>query len=195
MKYIKKIGFWLIFILPSIVLGGSTTVASTGKSLSDSIPISDIVLIVTLIAGLLTIISVARGRHGKKDSEDDDAEFNTLKNEIREEYKDLENKIFELTKIDAATKIHDLQESLTALDNTVNNSVKKKIYALSEHFTTLESRVLDLDKHFDQSNMDRKEENRQIKSEINTLRENIREDINDVKDIIIKLMLALRTDD
>jgi hypothetical protein len=193
MKYIKKLGFWTIFILPSIVLGGSTTTVPMVKSLSDNIAISDIVLVVTLIGGLLTIISIARGNSSKNDSEDD--EFSTLKIEMREDYKDLETKILELTKIDAATKIHNLQKELAALDDTVNNSVKKKIYSLSEHFNTLEHRVLDLDKHFEQSSIDRKEDSRQIKSEINILRENIREDINDVKDIIMKLMMALKTDE
>jgi hypothetical protein len=193
MKHIQNLGLWAIFILPTVALGGSESTVASNQSLSDNVPISDIVLVVTLIAGLLTIISVARGKSSKKNNEDDD--FVTLKNEIRAEYKELETKISELTKIDAASKINDLQESLTALDDTVNNSVKKKIYTLSEHFTMLESRVLDLDKHFDQSNNDRKEETRQIKSEINTLRENIREDINDVKDIIMKLMMALKTDD
>ena len=104
-------------------------------------------------------------------------------------------KNLELDKIDAGAKIHDIQETLAILDNTVNNLIKKKIYFLSEHFTSLEARVLDLDRHFDQASLDRKEDSRRITNEINTLRGNIREDINDVKDIIMKLMNALKTDD
>lgn len=192
-KYIKNLGIWTILILPSIVLGGSTIPIHPQQSLSDNINISDIVLVVTLIAGLLTIVSVARGKQQRKDLEED--EFTILKNEIRTEYKELEHKISELTKIDAATKIHDLQENLTQLDDVVNNSIKRKIYTLSEHFTMLEQRVIDLDKHFDEASLDRKDDNRQFKIEINALRENIRDDINDVKDIIMKLMMALKIED
>lgn len=194
MKYIQKISFWVVFTLPSIVLGGSTKVVPAVQSLSGDITISDIILVVTLIAGLLTIISVARGGQSKKAIIDDD-EFIILRNEMHDEYNDLKHELAELTKLDAGTKIYNLQNNLAELDDIVRNTLKKKIYSLSEHFTTLENRVLDLDKHFDRSNLDRKEDNRQIKNEINTLRENIREDINDVKDIIMKLMMALKTAD
>lgn len=194
MKYIQKISFWVVFTLPSIVLGGSTKVVPVVQSLSGDITISDIILVVTLIAGLLTIISVARGGQSKKSIIDDD-EFIILRNDMHDEYNDLKHELAELTKLDAGTKIYNLQNNLAELDDIVRNTLKKKIYSLSEHFTTLENRVLDLDKHFDRSNLDRKEDNRQIKNEINTLRENIREDINDVKDIIMKLMMALKTAD
>lgn len=187
MKYLISLFFWFICILPSIVLGGSTTIIPSAIPLSDNIHISDIVLVVTLMAGLLSIISVTRGKHNRRDIGVD--QFNTLKNEMRIEYKERDTKIVEF-----ASKIHELEENLIELDSTINNSIKKKIYVLSEHFKILEQRVIDLDKHFDQSNLDRKEDTRQFKSDINTLRENIRDDINDVKDIIMKLMMALKID-
>jgi len=188
---IKNLAIWVCVLLPTIVLAGSD---NTQESLSSNIPIADIVLIVTLVAGLLTIISVAKGKPQPKKADEED-EFNKLKAELKEEYKELGQKISELTKIDAATKIHYLEESVTDLDEKVNNYLMKKVYALSEYFTMLENRVIDLDKYFEKMDVDRKSENIQIKTDINTLRENIREDINDVKDIIMKLMMALKTDD
>lgn len=192
LEKIKNLVIWACVMLPSLALAGSEQVKNV--SLSENVPISDIVLVVTLVAGLLTIISVARGKQPSKKESDDD-EFTTLKNELREEYKELQDKISDLTKIDAATKIQGLQDNFSALDDTVNNYIKKQIYTLSEHFNMLDSRVTDLTKHYDEASAERKEENRQLRNEINTLRENIREDINDVKDIIMKLMMALKTDD
>lgn len=191
LKNIKNFVIWSCVVLPSIVLAGS---AETTQSLSDNTALSDIVLIITLIGGLLTIITVAKGKQSKK-SDDEEEDFVKIKDELKQDYKELGEKISDITKFDAASKIRGLEESVTDLDEKVNNYLMKKVYTLSEHFTVLEDRVSNIDKYFDKADADRKSDTKQLKDDINTLRENIREDINDVKGIIMKLMMALKTDD
>lgn len=95
-------------------------------------------------------------------------------------------------------KISKLQKDHQSLDKTVNaenTKIKEKMNSISEHFNTLETKVNDLDRYFDNANKDRKEQDKVIQKEINAIRNNIREDINEVKNIIMKLMMSLKIED
>lgn len=180
----------VILINPMLFASSDTTAhLNQLNSISSDIHVADVVLAVTLIAGLLTILTIAIKSVGTTSPKSDGI------NELKQEYTKLAEQVTDLTKLDVAGKIKHIEHDISELDDTVNKYLKQKLYILSENFTILETKVVNLNKNFDDFNRDRREENAQLKAEINTLRENIREDINDVKDIIMKLMMALRTED
>lgn len=187
---LKKITQFILIVLPVFVIAGSSSSVSdsTGSILSNA-SLDEFVLVVTLIGGLLTILTVAI-----KAVKPTTPKVDTL-NELKIEYTKLAEQVTDLTKLDVAGKIRHIEHDISELDDTVNKYLKQKLYILSENFTILETKVVNMNKNFDEFNRDRREENAQLKAEINTLRENIREDINDVKDIIMKLMMALKTEE
>lgn len=187
---LKKITQFILIILPMLVMASSSSSSSDSiRSMVNSASLDEIVLIVTLIGGLLTILTVAI-----KAVKPSTPKVDTL-SELKNEYTKLAEQVTDLTKLDVAGKIRHIEHDISELDDTVNKYLKQKLYILSENFTILETKVVNLYKNFDEFNRDRREENAQLKTEINTLRENIREDINDVKDIIMKLMMALKTEE
>jgi len=179
-----------LIVLPVFAIAGSSSSVSdsTGSILSNA-SLDEFVLVVTLIGGLLTILTVAI-----KAVKPTTPKVDTL-NELKIEYTKLAEQVTDLTKLDVAGKIRHIEHDISELDDTVNKYLKQKLYILSENFTILETKVVNMNKNFDEFNRDRREENAQLKAEINTLRESIREDINDVKDIIMKLMMALKTEE
>ena len=187
---LKKITQFILIVLPVFAIAGSSSSVSdsTGSILSNA-SLDEFVLVVTLIGGLLTILTVAI-----KAVKPTTPKVDTL-NELKIEYTKLSELVTDLTKLDVAGKIRHIEHDISELDDTVNKYLKQKLYIISENFTILETKVVNLNKNFDEFNRDRREENAQLKAEINTLRENIREDINDVKDIIMKLMMALKTEE
>lgn len=187
---LKKITQFILIVLPVFAIAGSSSSVSdsTGSILSNA-SLDEFVLVVTLIGGLLTILTVAI-----KAVKPTTPKVDTL-NELKIEYTKLAEQVTDLTTLDVAGKIRHIEHDISELDDTVNKYLKQKLYILSENFTILETKVVNLNKNFDEFNRDRREENAQLKAEINTLRENIREDINDVKDIIMKLMMALKTEE
>jgi hypothetical protein len=187
---LKKITQFILIVLPVFAIAGSSSSVSdsTGSILSNA-SLDEFVLVVTLIGGLLTILTVAI-----KAVKPTTPKVDTL-NELKIEYTKLAEQVTDLTKLDVAGKIRHIEHDISELDDTVNKYLKQKLYILSENFTILETKVVNMNKNFDEFNRDRREENAQLKAEINTLRENIREDINDVKDIIMKLMMALKTEE
>lgn len=187
---LKKITQFILIVLTVFAIAGSSSSVSdsTGSILSNA-SLDEFVLVVTLIGGLLTILTVAI-----KAVKPTTPKVDTL-NELKIEYTKLAEQVTDLTKLDVAGKIRHIEHDISELDDTVNKYLKQKLYILSENFTILETKVVNMNKNFDEFNRDRREENAQLKAEINTLRENIREDINDVKDIIMKLMMALKTEE
>jgi hypothetical protein len=187
---LNKITQFILILLPVFAIAGSSLSSSDSVgSMLSSTSLDEFVLVVTLIGGLLTILTVAI-----KAVKPNTSKVDTL-SELKNEYTKLAEQVTDLTKLDVAGKIRHIEHDISELDDTVNKYLKQKLYILSENFTILETKVVNLNKNFDEFNRDRREENAQLKAEINTLRENIREDINDVKDIIMKLMMALKTEE
>jgi predicted nuclease with TOPRIM domain len=174
--------FLIMLMLPTLALPADKTSNSNYDAYNP-------VVIITVITGMLAIITVVmKGINSSKCKQ----ELIEMKQDI-DTFKTDVNRIVNSNEL--IEKIETLKEEHDALYKTVNDYLKRKVYNLSENINKLEVKVNDLNKYFDDANVDRKEENKQIKQDINSLRDNIREDINDVKDIIMKLMMALKTDD
>ena len=78
------------------------------------------------------------------------------------------------------------------LEKTVNVGINKLNDTVSE-LAVVETKLNEIKNHFDENNTERKQEIKEINDTIKILRENIREDINDVKSVIMKMMMNLRS--
>lgn len=181
-------------MLSSVYMYGADSSSSTqeaSKMLDTTSVTNNIIIFLTAIGSLVTIIAFGSQFIKPKQKKLSPTMIDKLNND----YKEIEKKVKLLTDENISEKVKNLQQSFQTLDSTVSDIVKNKISVLSENVTKLDQKLTDLNKFYETALNDRKEENRQIKQEINTLRENIREDINDVKNIIMKLMLVLKSDD
>ena len=147
----------------------------------------DPVTIITVAAALLAILTVIMGGLRSIAGKERIKTLETRQSEMDDQLKKLA-----IADIDT---IKSLEAQYQKLTETVNDTLKQKVDSLSDTYGKLETKVNDLSRYFDETNKDRKEEDKAIKHEITLLRENIRKDINDVKNIIINLMLSLKNDD
>lgn len=167
-KYILILLGFLTFtyVNGSTISSSSTEVVSTASSTSTD----TIVLIVTLVSGLLTILTVAvQSLRSDKDTKSD--------NQLNE-------KLNQLNKDTLEDKIKNIQQTLNSLDVDVHQHIEKKIQSLDSNYTALDKQLSMFTKHLEMSIGDRKEESKQLKQELNTIRDNIREDLNDVRKLI-----------
>ena len=118
-----------------------------------------------------------------------------LKDLIDSNHKDLKE-LMSAMKTDLANKVNvvnynDLVIEHQELENTVNTEIEKLNNTVNE-LSKIEGKLNEVKSHFDESNKERREEIKEINDTIKGLRENIREDINDVKAVIMKLMMNLK---
>lgn len=146
-------------------------------------PVTIVTVVAALLAILMVIVGGLRSFAGKERLET-----------IETRQSELDKQIKKLATVDIDS-IKTLEEQYEKLSEAVNQNLKQKVDSLSENYGKLETRVGELSRYFDETNKDRKEEDKAIKQEITLLRENIRKDINDVKNIIMNLMLSLKNDE
>lgn len=180
----SKLSVFPVIMLISVTVLGADAVTVPLTTTTPYDPTTILTVATALLALITIVVKGFTGNNWKKDHADLKSEFEKFKVEIKEIVNNQE----------IYSKIETLKNDHDALYKTVNEHLKNKVTSLSENITKLEDKIAELNKHFDDVNADRKEESRQIKHDINSLRENIREDINDVKDIIMKLMMALKTE-
>jgi septal ring factor EnvC (AmiA/AmiB activator) len=173
LKKLKEYIFLVLLSIPSLLLAGSN---STSEALSNNTDIADLVLVITLIGGVLTILTVADKHIFSKKTVD----INMIKNSIMKDYEELGVKIKEIEKYDTASKIQSLHTTMDKIDKTVNEYVINKIQSLSENVNKIETRL----NYIESSNTEQKEE-------LSKLSSYLREDINEVKAIIMNLLMAL----
>lgn len=178
-KYILILLGFLTFtyVNGSTISSSSTELISTASSTSTD----TIVLIVTLVSGLLTILTVAvQSLRSDKDTKSDTP---------------LNEKLNQLNKDTLEDKIKTIQQTLNSLDVDVHQHIEKKIQSLDNNYTALDKQLAMFTKYLETSIDDRKEESKQLKQELNTIRDNIREDLNDVRKLINEITLAMKLDD
>ena len=118
-----------------------------------------------------------------------------LKEMIDSNHKDLKD-LMHVMKTDLANKVNvvnynDLVIEHQELENKVNTEIDKLNTTVNE-LSKIEGKLNEVKSHFDDNNKERREEIKEINDTIKGLRENIREDINDVKAVIMKLMMNLK---
>lgn len=185
-----KISFFVAVFFFLVSAADSTSV-STSTPVSSPTSVNDIILFVTFFSSVVTILAIVFQSIKFKSRPQKPTDIDQLKQNLKE----TTTKVDSLTEANLNEKIKTIQGNIQTIDKVINDLVKIKINSLSETVTKLDQKLSDLNKYFETALSDRKEENKQIKQEINTLRENIREDINDVKSIIMKLMFVLKNDD
>ena len=183
-----KLSFFVAVIFFLVSATDSTTI---GTPTSSPTSVNDIILFVTFFSSVITILAVVFQSIKFKSRSQKPTDIDQLKQNLKE----TTTKVDALTEANLNEKIKTIQGNIQTIDKVINDLVKIKINALSETVTKLDQKLSDLNRYFETALSDRKEENKQIKQEINTLRENIREDINDVKSIIMKLMFVLKNDE
>ena len=81
------------------------------------------------------------------------------------------------------------------MDIAVHQHIEKKIQSLSDNYTALDKQIAMFTKNLENSLNDRKDESKQLKQELNTIRDNIREDLNDVRKLITEITIAFKISD
>lgn len=158
-----------------------------------------------IVSGI-TIIA-ALGAVGKKmfGESDSDKRLKTAESEItalkatidtnHKEMKDLITTIrAELSEKTNNQNFDHLIKEHKSLEETVNEGIKKLNVSVNE-LDIVETKLNEIRNHFDDTNSERKAEIKEINETIKLLRENIREDINDVKSVIMKMLMNLRGND
>ena len=108
-----------------------------------------------------------------------------------------ENKkiIEQLNNEDIEDKLKSMQQNLSKLDADVHQDIEKKIQSLSDNYNALDKQITIFTKNLENSMNDRKDESKQLKQDLNTIRDNIREDLNDVRKLITEIALAFKLPD
>ena len=191
MQFINRLYKLSFFVAVIFFLVSATDSTTIGTPTSSPTSVNDIILFVTFFSSVITILAVVFQSIKFKSRSQKPTDIDQLKQNLKE----TTTKVDALTEANLNEKIKTIQGNIQTIDKVINDLVKIKINALSETVTKLDQKLSDLNRYFETALSDRKEENKQIKQEINTLRENIREDINDVKSIIMKLMFVLKNDE
>ena len=175
----KYMLFLLGFLTFTYVNASSISSSSAEPIITNSASTDVIVLIVTLVSGLLTILTVAvQSIRPEKDS-----------NEVTQKT------IEQLNKENIEEKIKSIQQNLNTLDIAVHHHIERKIQSLSDNYNALDKQISVFTKNLEVSLNDRKDESKQLKQELNIIRDNIREDLNDVRKLITEITLAFRISD
>lgn len=183
----------------------SSTSVAVVQNADSSIPTGYGDLLAAIVSGI-TIIA-ALGAVGKKmfGESDSDKRLKTAESEItalkatintnHREMKDLITTIrTELSEKTNNQNFDHLIKEHKSLEETVNEGIKKLNVSVSE-LDVVETKLNEIRNHFDDNNSERKAEIKEINETIKLLRENIREDINDVKSVIMKMLMNLRGND
>lgn len=162
-----------------------------------------------LLTGIVSGITIlaALGAVGKKvfGESDSDKRLKTAETEIaalktiidtnHKEMKDLISSIrSELSEKTNNQNFNQLYKEHQSLEETVNEGIEKLNDTVNE-LDIVETKLNEIKNHFDETNSERKAEIKEINETIKSLRENIREDINDVKSVIMKMLMNLRGND
>lgn len=115
----------------------------------------------------------------------------TYQSEIKDITSEFNKKLAEKASIDTYEIVLNNQEDL----ETVVNEQIDKLNTFVHDLSRIEQKLNDVKKNIDDTNARHKEEIKEINENIKILRENVREDINDVKDVLMKLMMTLRVKD
>lgn len=175
----KYMMFLLGILTFTYVQASSSSSSSIEPVITNSASTDNIVLIVTLVSGLLTILTIAIQsiRSGKDNTEV------------------TQKTIEQLNKENIEDKIKSIQQNLNTLDIAVHQHIEQKIQSLSNNYTALDKQISMFTKNLEGSLNDRKDESKQLKQELNTIRDNIREDLNDVRKLITEITLAFKLSD
>jgi hypothetical protein len=174
-KKTKNILLLIVLTLPTTLLAGSNI---DSIKLSSNNGIADVILVVTLIGGILTILSYANKNFPNKKSTDGDSDV--IKDSLVTKYEKLGDKIRDIEKFDTVGKVQLLDTKLTKIEKQMNDYVVIKLQLLSENVNKIETRL----NYIEDSSTSQKKE-------LSTLSAYLREDINEVKSIIMNLLLAL----
>ena len=108
--------------------------------------------------------------------------FTSLKDSVKDDLKDIEDSHDDL--VDEHASLEDiLDKGMSKLNDTVNE------------LGALETKLSEMRIHLDENNSDRRDEIRTINEDIKEIRENFRNDINDLKAVFMKLMFSLKVKD
>lgn len=88
----------------------------------------------------------------------------------------------------------DIYEDLGELQATIDAELDKLKHTVTE-LSQVEHKLNELKAHFDDCNLDRRNEIKELTETVKGLRDNMRDDVNDVKSIIMKLMMNLKIND
>ena len=161
---------------------------------------------VDVLAAIVSIITIiaAIGVVGKKifgESESDkrlkiaEVEISSLKILIDTNHREMKDLVTSIrTELSDKSTNHNytqLVKEHESLEHTVNEGIDKLNDAINE-LDIVEVKLNEIRNQFDDSNLDRKTEIKEINDTIKTLREAIRDDISEVRSIIMKMMLNLR---
>ena len=190
--------FALILILQTIIFAAddvSKAVASSNDLLNPATLLAATVSLLTLIGfiGTATKKLVAALSLEKKVNELE-KEVDSIKSDRDIHAKALDDlfvKIKEEIDNKASVKIYD---DIEELETKIGDELEKLKGTVSE-LSQVEYKLNELKEHLDDSNTARHEEIKELTDTVKELRANMREDVNDVKSIIMKLMMNLKIND
>lgn len=198
----------LLTILTVCEPSSSSFVISSPSAIieSNESPVSNYVDLLAAIVSGITILA-ALAALGKKvfGESDSDKRLKTAETEIsalktlidtnHREMKDLVTSIrSELSEKSSNQNFTQICKEHQTLEDTVNEGIDKLNDTVNE-LDIVETKLNEIKNHFDETNAERKAEIKEINETIKSLRENIREDINDVKSVIMKMLMNLRGND
>ena len=188
----------LLVVLQTITFAADEVAKTTPSS-------SDLFNPATILAATVSIITIIGfiGSAGKKllAAASLDEKVHTLEEEVANIKSDRDNhaKVIDglfdsITKEienKASVKIYNDLEDLESKVGYELDKLKGTVTELSQ----VEYKLNELKEHFDESNADRRDEIKDLTDTVKGLRDNMREDVNDVKSIIMKLMMNLKIND
>lgn len=204
MHYLRLIFIFVTTLAALVLASDSVAVDVATKSSSDWWENTGTILAVGISA--LTLLAMLGSFVKKVISSNDmeprlsktESDISDLRTTIDKNYLDIKDLMHAL-RIDLANKVNvtnynDLVQEHQALEETVNAEIEKLNETVNQ-LTVVETKLNEVKNHFDDSNKERRQEIKEINDTIKGLRENIREDINDVKAVIMKLMMNLKVKD
>jgi phage shock protein A len=189
--------FALILLLQTIAFAANEATKTTASN--------DLFNPATILAATVSIITLVGfiGSAGKKllaaahledQVKDLRAEVDTIKSD-RDNHAKVLDELFEKIKDEIQNKASvEIYSDLEELETKVGDELDKLKGTVSE-LSQVEYKLNELKEHFDESNADRREEIKELTDTVKGLRDNMREDVNDVKSIIMKLMMNLKIND
>lgn len=191
--------FISIATLSLVVFANADSTAAQAASSGILTNISDVLGIIVSLFAVLTIL----GTIGKKifaESElekrikQTEAEIIQLKNQLTVNHDEMKS-MFDSLRNDLAekapkNKFEQLNIDHSELEETVTNGIDKLNGTIKE-LAIVELKLNDMKNNFDEKNTDRKHEINEINETIKSLRETVREEVNSVKDIMMKIMMKL----